>query len=961
MKNYSLLEANFSDEEMALYWTLTSSDKQMLNAYRKASRLLIGIQIISIRISGKFIDSIQVVSPRVINYLSIQLGLQPALSIDVPSREATFLQQRKDVLNHLSFSRYDESYQNQLINILAPCAEKGALHEELLIHAKDWLMTHKITLPGSTTLTRLIKKICSDAHETQFHLFCEQLPLAIKENINGLLEVPPNEQHSFFYLLKEYPPSASINSLKRYIGRYQTLKTTKTDTVDLSHIDPRFVQYLYQLAKKYSAKDMKRFREEKRLALMLCFIVESRKRLLDTLVKLHEQYVMDLTRQCRRIHEKKHRSLRKRQKGAIDTMLKLSRYILALDEHAAVDKHMLLDVVSKDSLDASVSDLSAFKYLEEKGYGDIMIRRYPSLRKYFAEFITIPFQAKSKDAPLMQAIQLVRDLDNKVISHLPDNAPIQFIPKELRMSLKSQSGKLNRNAWELGLAVAMKDALRSGDLFLPESKQHVSFWDLMLNRKAWHETRETSYAELEQPFKEEISGVLKLSFHRAVGEAMSAFDEDEFAVIEQGKLKFTRDDKVHIPKAVSKLQKVIDSRMPMIRIEDLLMEVDNKTQFSKHFRPIQQHASRPEGFYRTLIATLISQATNLGIVSMSASVQGTTVDKMRHVLQYYIREETIKAASADIVKQHHEIPFSDIHGQGEMSSSDGQRFKVRADSLLASYYPRYYGYYDKGISVYTHVSDKYSVFSTKVISCNPREALYVLDGLLENNSILKIREHTTDTHGYTEIIFALCYLLGYRFMPRIRDLKDQQLYRVDRQTNYGIFSPILNKTVDLSIIEEQWEDMIHIATSLKEKTAPAHIIVQRLTNSSGPSDSLSKAFTNLGRIIKTQYILQYISDKSLRRKIQLQLNKGEYRHKLPRWIFFANQGEFTTGDYEEIMNKASSLSLVSNAMLYWNTSRISQIIEELREQGEVIEDSTLKHISLLPYKHVLPNGTYFIN
>ena len=92
-----------------------------------------------------------------------------------------------------------------------------------------------------------------------------------------------------------------------------------------------------------------------------------------------------------------------------------------------------------------------------------------------------------------------------------------------------------------------------------------------------------------------------------------------------------------------------------------------------------------------------------------------------------------------------------------------------------------------------------------------------------------------------------------------------------------------------------------------------------------------------------------------------QLNKGEYRHKLPRRIFFADQGEFTTGDYEEIMNKSSCLSLVSNAILYWNTIKINEIVESLRAQGEVIEDETLSHISLLPFRHVVPNGMYFID
>ena len=187
-------------------------------------------------------------------------------------------------------------------------------------------------------------------------------------------------------------------------------------------------------------------------------------------------------------------------------------------------------------------------------------------------------------------------------------------------------------------------------------------------------------------------------------------------------------------------------------------------------------------------------------------------------------------------------------------------------------------------------------------------------------------------------------------MPRIRDLKDQQLYRVNKGFDYGVFTPLLNKAANLDIVQEQYDAMEHVALSLRQRTVPAHIVVQRLVSSS-PSDRLSKAFTNLGRIIKTQYILHYLTDPELRRTVQKQLNKGEYRHKLPRWIFFANQGEFTTGDYEEIMNKASCLSLVSNAILYWNTIKINDIVENLRQQGEDIDYDALSHISLLPYKH----------
>jgi TnpA family transposase len=76
----------------------------------------------------------------------------------------------------------------------------------------------------------------------------------------------------------------------------------------------------------------------------------------------------------------------------------------------------------------------------------------------------------------------------------------------------------------------------------------------------------------------------------------------------------------------------------------------------------------------------------------------------------------------------------------------------------------------------------------------------------------------------------------------------------------------------------------------------------------------------------------------VRRRVQLQLNRGNSRHDLARWLFFANQGEFRTGGYEEIMNKASCLSLLSNAVLVWNTVRMGEIVARLRAAGETVSD-----------------------
>ena len=134
-------------------------------------------------------------------------------------------------------------------------------------------------------------------------------------------------------------------------------------------------------------------------------------------------------------------------------------------------------------------------------------------------------------------------------------------------------------------------------------------------------------------------------------------------------------------------------------------------------------------------------------------------------------------------------------------------------------------------------------------------------------------------------------------------------------------------------------------------------MLDRLAASS-PSDRLAKALTTLGRVVKTTYLLRYLHDAALRDRVYLQLNRGESRHELARRLFFANQGAFRSGDYEEIMNKVSALSLLSNAVLVWNTVRIGEIVRGLEARGDAVARTALARVSPLAHAHVIPSGTY---
>ena len=137
--------------------------------------------------------------------------------------------------------------------------------------------------------------------------------------------------------------------------------------------------------------------------------------------------------------------------------------------------------------------------------------------------------------------------------------------------------------------------------------------------------------------------------------------------------------------------------MPKIKIEQLLIEVDHMTGFSKHFAPIYNQKGRPNNFYKTLIASISAQATNIVLTTMQDCTPGITAEMMRHVTDTCIREATIKAANAELVNQHTELGLSQVYGDGKMSLSYGQRFIITVSSLLSSHYPRYAGFYDKMI------------------------------------------------------------------------------------------------------------------------------------------------------------------------------------------------------------------------------------------------------------------------
>jgi TnpA family transposase len=954
-----LLPVDPSEEELARDFSLSESDKREVRRCRGDDhRRRFALQLCVLRKTGRFLDGYRQVPTRILTHLSRQLDLSPVLFVSDTERSATEYDYQERIRQHLGWQTFDPHAEEELTRWLEMRAAEGTLPADLLQQAEGLLRSWRVVLPASSSLERLVASVAAQAQQAVFVRIAEHLPPVLCQDLDALLELAPNDYRSGLLRLKEYPPEASAGAILAYVERYRQAHELAANRIDLGMINPGLVRHLALLTKRYDVHALKRFAPAKRHAILACFLVEAERNLLDQLVEMHDQYLTTMWRRARRAFEERQRQLRRRAREGVETVLLAIDILLAPPAAGEDVRAQVSQRVGLEQLHEAAQNCREFQRLEERGQLDELCARYVNLRRYLPAFFSLPFAGERGSEELLAALGLLRRLDAGQLDELPKDAPCHFVPAAWRAALYRDDGTLDRRVWVIALSQAVRDALRAGDLYLPRSRHHVSFWNLVYDEQRWAAERKSAYGVLVLPTEAEaVVGKLRQEYTEAAGRAARGLDENPFASVCDGKLQLKRPDALEIPERTRQLRHAIEASLPRVRIEELLQEVDRHCGFTRELRPIGGYEPRLLNLYQSQLAALIAHGTNLGIAAMGHSAEGITADMLQHVSRFFLTETTLKAANAALVNFHHRLEFSGLWGTGIASSSDGQRFGIQASSLLASFYPRYFGYYERAVTLYTHTSDQYSVFSTRAISCTAREALYVLDGLLENDTILRPREHFTDTHGFTEQLFGLCYLLGFSFMPRLRDLADQQLYRVGSEIAPEALRPLLRAGLDLALLGEQWDQLVRVAASLRNRVANAHVVLQRLANAS-PADRVAKALTTLGRIVKTIYILRYIHEEEPRRRVQLQLNRGESRHALARWLFFANRGEFRTGDYEEIMNKASCLSLLSNAALVWNTLAITKIVTQLRAAGETVPDEDLARISPLMHQHVIPNGTY---
>lgn len=507
-------------------------------------------------------------------------------------------------------------------------------------------------------------------------------------------------------------------------------------------------------------------------------------------------------------------------------------------------------------------------------YLPLLWRFYKSHRStFFRVFNSLKIESTSNDDKLVKAVEILLSNSHRRGEWIEDEVELSFISQPWQKLVLVQSKnvtKVMRRHFEVCIFSYLAAELKSGDICILGSEAYADYREQLLSWKDCQPLVETYCQQLGFPTQaEDFVENLKSLLTQTASEVDRGYPNNTSVVInEQGAPVLKRPPANRESASLRNLEALISERMPERNLIDILRNVDYWTNFTRHFGPLS-----------------------------GSDVKG------------------INTALVDIINRYNIMPLTKFWGDGTTAAADGTKYDLYEQNLLSEYHIRYGGY---GGIAYHHVADSYIALFSHFIPCGTWEAVYIIEGLLKNTSEIQPNIIHADTQGQSTPVFALSYLLGIQLMPRIRNWQNLVFYRPDKETVYQHIDSLFKGVINWELIKTHWPDLLRVVLSIKSGKISSDMLLRKLGNYSR-KNKLYQAFRELGRVIRTIFLLRFISDPKFRQQITAMTNKVEAYHGFSKWFCFGGEGVIASNDPEQQEKTIKYGDLVANAVIFHNT------------------------------------------
>ncbi|MBE0524916.1 MAG: Tn3 family transposase [Methanosarcinales archaeon] len=899
----------------------------------------------------------------ILTFVSVQLNIPSKLIHTYEKRQPTINEHREKIRNYLGLQRFGEAELTKIEKFIFEEACRLEQTAALQVKTEQYLKEQGILNPSEDTLKRLIGKQREEAKRYIFRKISQGLSKELLEKLDTLLG---DSQQSDLNFLKKPPGRPSPSALLDLIKKIDLIISTDILKIDLSWLNNNFQRSLTRYAEHQTTSKLRRLNPDQRYAILVCFLTQVHQDTVDQMVDMYDKLINRIYNHAQIDMDNNHKAQQKKIRESLSTFKDVAELILDDSVDDAVLRKELFQRIGKDKLTNQIEEVNVWLTGKYSHVFNIVKQRFSYIRQFSPAFIKhinlIP--EGNENSTLFRSVDILQEMNDQNKRKLLEDVPLDFIHKKIRPFVEV-NGNIDKAAWECALLIAIRDEIKAGNLSVKQSKCFGRFDDFFIPEKKWNELREAFFMRAKLPVRaNEVEAFLTQRLNRAFDRFLELLPENSYVTMDENTWYLSADsiDKLdsESEKHLLLLKDWLSQHMREVKLPDLLIEVDNELKITRHFMSISQQENPSVGDICAILATILAHGCNIGPYTMSQITDGVSYNRIKHITDWMLTVEAQRVALAQVVNAISRLDITQAWGVGKTSSSDGQRFAFKRKVLQQTYSTKFN---DFALEFYSFVADNYAPFYSIPIECTDRDAPYVLDGLLYNECDLPLEEHYTDTHGYTENNFAAFAMLGRSFSPRIRGLHKQRIYRIEKNKDYKALSPLVNRsdrTIHINWICDQWDRLGHFYASLESGHVTASTAMKRL-NGYTVKNHFYRANRELGRIIKTEYILQYMSDKSLRQRTRRGLLKGEQIHALARDLNYGKRRRINSRDLQEQRNSCSCLNLILACIIYWQAKEINKVIMENYPENSSIDLSFMEHISPIAWDNVVLYGEYVLN
>jgi TnpA family transposase len=960
---YPRLTRHLSPHELYLHYTPSAADLAFAAEIARgaAPALTVLILLKTFERLGYF-PRLAEVPLAIVQQLRTALGQPTDLAPEVTPR--TLYRYHQAIRAHLQVSAYDQQARHHVTRALYEAAQVLDNPADLINVAIEELIRVRCELPAFGTLDRLVRRVRTLVNRRYFLGVLARLPEAECAPIDGLLTTIAASHRTPYHALKQQPKRPSRSHLHELLDHSAWLDTLGAVDPFLSAVPALKRQHFAAECKALDAAELKDFALPKRMTLLLCLIQQAQVQARDDLAEM-------CIKRLHRIHvqgKEELDQLRMRQQETTEHLVGTLADVLGVLEEARPDEEMGAVIRQVLTRQGGVTQLLLECEAVSAYHGNNYL---PLLWRFFRVHRTGLFRlarilrlhSTSQDQTLIQALAVALEHQGRTSKYLPVPVDLSFASEQWQRTVvvrKGRSKRVLRRHFEVCVFTYLAAELTSGDLAVAGSGAYTDYREQLV---PWEECAPQVAGYCEQlglpDTAETFVAGLRTQLTVAAARVDAAVPTNEHLVINaQGEPVLKRPPRPEPEPAVTQLEAAILERLPERSIIEVLGNVQHWTGWTRHFGPLSGSDPKLDRPTERYLLTTFAYGCNLGPVQAARHLGGAiTPHMLSFVNRRHVTSAKLEAAQRDLIDTYARFGLPTYWGEGTAAAADGTKYTLTEETLLSEYHIRYGGY---GGIAYHHVSDRYVALFSHFIPCGVWEAIYIIDGLLKNTAALQPTTVHADTQGQAAPVFAFAHLLGIQLLPRIRNWKDLTFYRPEQGSRYQHLEALFGDVVDWDLIATHWQDLLQVVLSIKAGRISSATLLRKLGTYSR-KNRLYLAAREVGRVIRTIFLLEYLSNLQLRQEIIASTNKVEAYNGFAKFLFFGGEGVIGEHDREEQEKCIKYNDLVANAVIFQNVVDMTYAIRDLVREGYPVSRAAVAGLSPYLTRKLKRFGEYAVN